>query len=70
MQSRTRAVILALSWVTAVVPHISASPKPGDALEVCGIENPMVYIRSSLQRVEDGEELTTVLDTLVCIAAN
>lgn len=70
MQSRTSAAVLALSWVAAVVPHISASPKPGDALEACAVEDPMVYIRSSLQRVEDGEELTTVLDTLVCIAAN
>ncbi|MCH7595984.1 MAG: hypothetical protein IID35_05425, partial [Planctomycetes bacterium] len=68
MQDRTGHAVAALGLLTLAVPPPPVSASPGDALDACGVENPMVYIRSSLQRVEDGEELTTVLDTLACIA--
>ena len=68
MQDRTGHAVAALGLLTLAVPPPLVSASPGDALDACGVENPMVYVRSSLQRVEDGEELTTVLDTLACIA--
>jgi len=68
MQDWTRNAIVVLGLLTLVVPPPLLGASPGNALDACGVENPMVYIRSSLQRVEEGEELKTVLDTLACIA--
>jgi hypothetical protein len=68
MQAARTLTIVALALSTISSHQRSAAARPGEAFDACGVDNPMVYIRSSLQRVEGGEELTTVLDTLACIA--